>query len=195
MEPTPTPTIFPGDTATKKKRASKELPDDLSELNERNFRRSMDFRLETDFYEQSEVMVAYRARKPDSPSASFYELDKLTLDNLRRICRNVGVLYVNKCVKFQCRKALWIIAASQEKKEKEGAIVSTATERASCNIIRLCNVLFSHHFFDSLLSRNDIKTRADHEYGKMPSDFWFYVADTLNGAEEDDDTAFTVVLN
>jgi hypothetical protein len=37
----------------------------------------MEFRLETDFYEQSEVMVAYRARKPDSPSASFYELDKL----------------------------------------------------------------------------------------------------------------------
>jgi hypothetical protein len=50
----PTPTIFPGDTATKKKRASH------SELNERNFRRSMEFRLETDFYEQSEVMVAYQ---------------------------------------------------------------------------------------------------------------------------------------
>jgi hypothetical protein len=57
MEPTPTPTIFPGDTATKKKRASKALPDGLSELNKRNFRRSMEFRLETDFYEQSEVMV------------------------------------------------------------------------------------------------------------------------------------------
>jgi hypothetical protein len=162
MEPTPTPTILPVPTATKKKRVSKELPDGLSELNERNFRRSMDFRLETDFYEQSEVMVAYQARKPDSPSALFYELDKLTLDNLRRICRNVGVPYVNKCVKFQCRKALWILAASQEKKEKEGAIVSTVvTERASCNIIRLCNVLFSHHFFDSLLALNDIKTRAD----------------------------------
>ena len=76
MEPTPTPTIFPGDTATKKKRASKALTAGFSELNKRNFRSSMEFRLETDCHEQSEVMVAYRARKPDYPSASFYELDK-----------------------------------------------------------------------------------------------------------------------
>jgi hypothetical protein len=63
------PAMCAGATATKKKRASKELPDGLAELNESNFRRSMEFRLETDLHEQSEVMVAFRARKPDSPAA------------------------------------------------------------------------------------------------------------------------------
>ena len=58
-----------GATATKKKRASKELPDGLAELNESNFRRSMEFLLEMDLHEQSEVMVAFWARKPDSPAA------------------------------------------------------------------------------------------------------------------------------
>ena len=51
-------------------------------------------------------------------------------------------------------------------------------------------------FFDSLLVINDIKTRTDHKTGGMTSNFWEEIADdTLNGAEEDDATAFNVFLN
>jgi hypothetical protein len=179
----------------KKKRLVMQLPEGLEKLTEFNFRKAMEFRLETDSHEQSEVMVAFRARDPDSPEGEFFELDKLTLDHLRLICRTVGVPYVNKCIKFQCRKALSILARHQDQREKDGAILSTVSERTSVNIIRLCNVIFSHHFYDDLLAINDIKTRSDHETGGMPSDFWSDVAETMNGAEEDDNSPYTVVLN
>jgi len=160
----------------------------------------MEFRLETDSHETGEVMVAYRAKMAEDNNSAKDDnsanlLDKLTLDQLRRLCRNVGVPYVNKCSKFQCRKALWILANHQEQREKDGARVTTSSERTSSNIVRLCNVIFGHNFFEDFLKLNDIKTRSDHETGGLPSDFWADVAEALNGACEDDDSAETIVLS
>lgn len=56
------------------------------------------------------------------------------------------------------------------------------------------NVIFSHNFYESFVSLNDIKTRADHETGGLPSNFWADVADSLNGASEDDDSPLKVVM-
>jgi hypothetical protein len=123
-----------------------------------------------------------------------FELDMLNLDQLRRFSRNVGVPYVNKCTKFQCRKGLWILANHQEQLEKYGGHVTTAEERVSSNVIRLCNVIFGHDFLDDLLALNDGKNRVDHETGGMPSDFWAGVTEALNCASDDDATASTVII-
>ena len=118
-----------------KKRKTKELPDGLCLLIEDNFRTVMKFRLETDPHEKGEVMVAYLVSLNDFDDNDTIELDKLTLDQLRRLCKNVGVQYVNKCSKFQCRKALWVLANHQEQREKDGVPMLTVSDRTSNNII------------------------------------------------------------
>jgi hypothetical protein len=55
---TSTPT---NSNATTKKKKIKQLPDGLSQLTESNFRKVMEFRLETDSHKMGEVMVAYKA--------------------------------------------------------------------------------------------------------------------------------------
>jgi hypothetical protein len=109
--------------APKKKRATKVLPPAFSKLNEKNFKEFMEFRVEEehDPSEPGETMVAYSVKIPneDGVSDTKYELTKFTLDQLRLLARNLGVSYVNKCNKFQCRKALWILANHQEALERD----------------------------------------------------------------------------
>ena len=187
--------VIPMEDAPTKKRKTKELPDGLLQLTEVNFRTVLKFRLETDPHEKGEVMVAYKVVFDENDENKTVDLEKLTLDQLRRLCKNVGVQYVNKCSKFQCRKALWVLAQYQQQREKDGASLSTVSDRTSHNIIRITNVIFSHNFLDSFLALNDIKNRVDHETGGLPNDFWADVADALNGASEDDDSAVQVILS
>jgi hypothetical protein len=95
----------PATVDASKKRKVKELPPGLEKLTESSqFWKNLKFQLETDSKEPEEVMVAYEAFFEDSPSIS---LDKLTLGQLRTLCKNVGCHYVNKCNKFHCQKALY----------------------------------------------------------------------------------------
>ena len=184
----------PATVDASKKRKVKELPPGLEKLTESSqFWKNLKFQLETDGKEPEEVMVAYEAFFEDSPSIP---LDKLTLDQLRTLCKNVGCHYVNKCNKFHCRKALWILAHHHQQRERDGVPMSSNTDRNSNNIIRITNVIFSHAFIDGLLALNDNKTRADHESGRsLPNDFWANVAETVNILEEDDSTALQVVMS
>ena len=181
--------------APTKKRKTKELPDGLSQLTEVNFRKVLKFRWETDPQEKGEAMVAYKVALDENEENHEFDLDKLTLDQLQRLCRNVGVQYVNKCSKFQCRKALWVLANHQQQREIEGAPITTVSDRSSTNILRITNVIFSHNFLDSFLALNDIKNRVDHETGGLPNDFWADVADAVNGASEDNDSPLQVVIS
>ena len=93
------------------KRKTKDLPECLLYLNDRNVRTKVQARLETDSKEiVGEVMVAYAMLLEDESAESAFDLNSLTLDQIRKLCKNVGVQYVNKCTKFQCRKALWILS-------------------------------------------------------------------------------------
>jgi hypothetical protein len=182
-----------------KKRKVKDLPPGLDQLTETcDFWKSLKFRLETDGKEPGEHMVAYEACFDGDDDNDFPSilLEKLTLDQLRKLCRNVGCHYVHKCNKFHCRKALWVLANHHQQREKDGAPMSIESDRTSSNIIRMTNVMFSNVFVDDLVALNDIKKRNDHETpGSLPKDFWANVAESFNSLEEDDDTALKVVMS
>lgn len=179
-----------------KKRKVKGLPPGLDQLTgSGDFWKSLKFRLETDGKEPGEQMVAYEACFDDDDNIPSVLLEKLTLDQLRTLARNVGCHYVHKCTKFNCRKALWVLANHHQQREKDGAPMSIESDRTTSNIIRISNVIFSHVFVDDLLTLNDIKTRVDHETGNLPQDFWANVAEAVNSLEEDDDTALEVVMS
>ena len=77
-------------------------------------------------------MVAYEVESDGDDAA---DLTQLTLDQLRKLCKNVGVRYVNNCSKFQCRKALWVLAQYQEQRERDGT--STFPDNTAKNRFRL----------------------------------------------------------
>ena len=81
-----------------KKRKAKPIPEGLLKLNESTFRKVMKFRLETDSSETGEVKVAYEVSLIDDHDGAetTFNLEKLTLDQLRKVCQNCGVQYVNK---------------------------------------------------------------------------------------------------
>ena len=182
--------------ATARKRKAKDLPQSLSYLTEDNFRFKIHGRLEADNKDpDGEVMVAHtvdleEGEGDDSP----FELNVLTIDQMRKLCRNVGVSYVNKCNKFQCRKALWVLARYQENRNNDGRVIATANEKMSNNIIRLTNIIFSNEFYDAFIKLNDIKTRTDHERHDLPHHFWNDVSEAMNSAADDDSTAVDIVL-
>ena len=99
--------------AASKKRKAKELSDGLSQLTESTFRKVMKFRLETDPHETGEVKVAYEVSLGQDDAT--IEFDKLTLDQLRKLCKNVGVQSVNNCTKFACRKAFCILSNTRSR--------------------------------------------------------------------------------
>ena len=187
-------------SAKKGKRVTKDLPDGLSELTEANFRKSMLFRLEADPKLQGASKVAFkwklRSDCDDEDETTQFDMDKgLTLDQLRRFCRMVGCPCAHNCNKYQCRKALAILANHQDRRERDGEKFSTVSERATNNIVRLTNILFSNNFLDSFLALNDIKNREDHETRKLPNDFWNEVSEAMNGAVEDDHSPLDLVIS
>ena len=181
---------------TVKKRKTKDLPQSLTYLTEDNFRFKIHGRLEADSKDpDGEVMVVHTVDVDgDDGGVSTLELNVLTIDQMRKLCRNVGVSYVNKCNKFQCRKALWVLAEYQEKRYNDGRVMATTTEKMTNNIIRLTNIVFSNEFYDSFIKLNDNKNRSDHERHALPKHFWNDVAEAMNSAADDDSTAIDVVL-
>ena len=180
------------DPTPTKKRKIKELPLGLAELNKDNFRDKITGRFETDNKEDGEIKVAYQAKLSDG---STVDLSQLTLDQLRKLCRQVGCSYVNKCNKFQCRKAIWILASYQLKIEHDGSTVKIGTDKTTNNIVRITNILFSSDFVDTFLSLNDNKSRLDHELGGLPKDFWADVSEAMNISSDVDDSALKIVLS
>jgi hypothetical protein len=140
-------------------------------------------------------MVAFEMKLVGEEGDATFDLQKLNLDQMRKLCCKVGVpQYVNKCNKFQCRKALWILAKFQQECANGNIGFATMTDRMTNNIVRLSNIIFSHEFFESFLTLNDNKTRADHETHDLPKNFWDNVAKSMNGSNDEDPTPLDIVL-
>jgi hypothetical protein len=194
-------------TVIKQRRKIKPLPTGLAQLTSTSdLKAVLQFRWETDPHEDEQaeeqgddVMVAYQACFPDNDDENNDEetvivLDKLTLDQLRKLCRSVGIQYVNRFSKFQCRKALCELAhrpvvdaaAAEAARRRLSTLFS---DKTSNNMIRMINVIFSHHFLDTLLALNDGGGGGGGTV-VVPYHFWSKVADAVNNSasemEEED---------
>jgi hypothetical protein len=143
--------------------------------------------------------VAYEFKLEGNDEATTIEISSLNRDQIRKLCKNVGLQYINKCSsKFQCCKALWVLAKYQHGRGRDSIAYSTVSDKMTNNIIRLTNiiVLFSHEFFDSFITLNDNKTRVDHETHDLPKDsFWEDITtEAMNGLDDDNVTPLLIVL-
>ena len=110
-------------------------------------------------------------------------LDELTLDQLRKLCKQVGIRYVNSSNKVQCRKALAMLVNYVKDKD---ATTTLSLDKSTENIVRITNIIFGHDFVDSFLKLNDIKNRQDHESSNLPKAFWESVGEAMNCSDDDD---------
>jgi hypothetical protein len=90
-------------------------------------------------------MVAYELKLEGDDKATI-EISSLNLDQIRKLCKNVGLQNINKCSKFQCHKALWVLAKYQQGRERDSIAYSTVSNKMTNNIIHLTNIIFSHEF-------------------------------------------------
>ena len=187
-----------GTVVNNKKRKTKALPEGLLKLHRGNFRKALKARLETDSKEPGEVMVAYEVVVVEGDNTEKkIVLDELTLDQLRMLCRKIGVRYVNNCTKFQCRKALWRLANVPEPDPAAVVVVAAFSDTMTSNIVRIANILLSQSpFWESF------RKLKDHQTGETFTTFWRDVADAVNGSNNHDDnndndnsaTALQVIL-
>ena len=123
----------------------------------------------------------------------------LNVDQLRKLCRNVGAKRTTSSSKFQCRKAIAILKNYEEEQRATSNSPRSSEARNIASTVRMVNVLFGPTFIDRLLSLNDLKNRIDHETRNMTSDFWREAAlvynDTDEGSDDEDDDYIHKIVN
>jgi hypothetical protein len=115
------------------------------------------------------------------------DLKVLSLDQLRFICRKVGISHVASLNKFACRKQIAVWCKYQLKLRDSGLSASSYTSRITSNICRAINVVFSSEFVDEFNKVNDRKGRIDHETSTTNKGFWLRATEAYNccGSELD----------
>lgn len=131
------------------------------------------------------VAQSYRGIKEDGTEL-FVDLNKLSSDHLRQLCRNIGVKNVSTLNKFGCRKAMANHFVYQKELVDKGLPPTSQSGRTTSNILRAINVVFSSEYFDDFLKVNDRKSRADHEGQTTNKLFWVNACATYNTIREVD---------
>ena len=183
--------ITPSTNVSPKKRKESPLPECLESITDSNFHKMIQGRMETDpkGKEEVECNVAFQVLLDDG---KVFLLSQLNLDQLQKLARNVGCKYI-KGTRFHVRKAIMIQKELVEQMERDGKVY--VADKTTNNIVRICNLIFSHEFLDNFMSLNDIKKRDDHEGKNMPKNFWQDVAEAYNQDDDDDDIATVKLLS
>ena len=174
-----------------KKRKESPLPECLESIDDTNFHKMIKGRLETDpkGKEEAECNIAFEVLLDDG---EVFPLSQLNLDQLQKLAKNVGCKYI-KGTRFHVQKAIMIQKELVEQMEKDGKVY--VADKTTNNIIRICNLIFSHEFLDNFMLLNDIKKREDHEGKNMPKNFWQDIGEAYNFCDDVDDIATVKLLS
>jgi hypothetical protein len=146
-----------------KKRNAKDLPIELLLLDDKD-QEKFDLALEVDDNPKSknyskEFLVAQfvRLQSTDEKYNGKFEINKLTIDQMRKLCRNLGITNCGSYNKFNCRKAIATYFRYQEVMAKNGLMPTTHHARLTSTICRAVNVVFSDEFIEDFKKVNDRK--------------------------------------
>jgi hypothetical protein len=156
-------------TTINKRTKTKEIPIKITLINDKD-RHKFDLVLEVDsnvkskeygkeFYVARYIIIEPTADYPDGK----FDIDKLTIELLRKLCKNVGIANCGSHNKFNCRKAIATFFWYQDILQKNGLKPTTHADRVTSNICRAVNVVFSEEFIEDFKTINDRKSRQDHE--------------------------------
>jgi hypothetical protein len=97
-----------------------------------------------EFYVARYITMEPTADYPDGK----FDIDKLTIQLLRKLCKNVGIANCGLHNKFNCQKAIATFFRYQDILQKNGIKPTTHADRVTSNICRAVNVVFSEEFVE-----------------------------------------------
>jgi len=175
----------------KKGRAVKPLPVYVGKLTDKDLEK---FNV-TEEYEEGkpmgdngpyEVAISVTVEEENGPAT--YSLDSFTSDQLKVICKNVGVKCFSSASKFLMRKLIahqkkWGMLANIHPLIDSGdKLVKKLNTQ-----LRIINAVSHKDITAPLKKVNDLKDRFDQEHGLMPRQTWQKFADLVNDATPDDE--------
>jgi hypothetical protein len=174
-----------------KKRKTRDLPLELALLTDKD-RDKFALVLEIDINKKSpsfskEFLVAKSVTLQSTSSYElpiYYDLATLTVDHLRKLCKNIGIVNCGSHNKFNCRKAIATYFRYQEMLTESGLKPTSHSSRVTSTVCRVINVVFSTEFVEDFKSVNDRKTRQDHETQRTNKAFWMRAALAYNSCSE-----------
>jgi hypothetical protein len=120
----------------------------------------------------------------DTDNDEYFDLTTLNQDQIRVLCRNIGVTNCGSSSKFVCRKTIAAYLQYRESLQKVGLAPTSHSSRVTSTVCRAVNVVFSSQFIDDFLMVNDRKNRQDHESSNMYKDFWIRATIAHNSFSE-----------
>ena len=169
------------DPKPKKNRAPKPLPPHLLSLSH-NDTQFFDVSLEAESNPKSTThnKEFYALQSVTVPGHEQVDAHKLNLDQLRSLCRLVGIKNAHQLNKFECRKSIANQIRVHQRLREEGITPQSQHGRLTSTICRAVNVCFSEPYLADLEKVNDLKNRVDHESGNTHKDFWIRATDAHN---------------
>jgi hypothetical protein len=197
-----------GDRGKKKKKIRKvhSLPLEVASLTDRD-REKFTLVLEIDKTSKSatygqEFLVAKSVSIPSTNSSiddpvlkPAMDLCLLSVENLRKLCTNLGISNAGSYSKFNCRKAIAICFRYQESLANNGIRPTSHASRVTNTVCRAVNVVFSADFIEEFKTVNDRKSRQDHETKNTYKAFWVRAALAYNACMQarEDETEIVLV--
>jgi hypothetical protein len=127
-----------------------------------------------------EFLTAQSVRLPSSSQNNLevvFDLKTLTVNHLRKLGTNIGIVNCGSHNKFNCRKAIATYFRYQDTIETSGLKPTSHASRVTSTICCAVNVVFSAEFIEDFKTVNDQKSRRDHEQTKnMSKAFWIRAA-------------------
>jgi hypothetical protein len=124
------------------------------------------------------------------------DLCSLSVENLRKLCTNLGISNTGSFSKFNCRKAIAICFRYQESLANIGIRPTSHASRVTSTVCRAVNVVFSANFSEDFKMVNDRKSRQDHHETKNTyKAFWIRAAVAYNSCMQarEDETEIVLV--
>ena len=178
LPPGPTQPVPP--SSVKKRRAYKDLPPELANIGPQDIS-SFVCVMELDKNTDEEVFRAQKVIRGTTTSI----LVKLNADQLRQLCRRLGIQGAASAMRDDCRK---LIALLQTIKNQAATCVDhprSIEQHATNTIFCIVNVAFSSEFIERFKELNDAKQRIDYETGNLQHQFWVDVTLSYNNFEEE----------
>jgi hypothetical protein len=168
--------------STKKTKKRRDFPPDLAKLSDKD-RDKFELVLEIDSNPKSQsfnkeflvaksVTMQSTSTEGDEARLITYELGTLTIDNLRKLCKNIGIVNCGSHNKYNCRKAIATYFTYQDRLIATGMKPTSHSSRVTSTVCRAINVVFSTEFIEEFKTVNDRKSRQDHETQNTNKAFW-----------------------
>ena len=149
----------------RKRRKVKALPIKLALVTDED-RGRFDLSLEIDTNPKSkafgkEFLTAQSVRLPSSSQNDLevvFDLKTLTVNHLRKLCTNIGIVNCGSHNKFNCRKAIATYFRYQDTIKTSGLKPTSHASRVTSTICRAVNVVFSAEFIEDFKTVNDRKS-------------------------------------